>query len=233
MQNKPEQTQRPYAERIRQVREAMGLTQNEMSKRLGISRVSLTHYEAGNRTPDVEFLIALHKETGVSLYYLLGLSDCMEDEIVPITLEYGLSEKAVRALEGDETVCAVVEHMLCSPGMASFAHQAAIVHDNAAAAWLADWENWPTGVEKLYHALNNEAYQELNKMVRGVIEPRAPKEKPLGATDGFRPIDFVNDILNPPDASDPKNHIRVELAEALRCWIQEKEAPDAQETPEQ
>lgn len=69
---------RSFNTRLKMIREELGISQNEFSKRLGISRVSLTHYEAGDRTPDIDFLKRLHQETGVSLYYLLGLSDKKE-----------------------------------------------------------------------------------------------------------------------------------------------------------
>ncbi len=120
-----------FFERLKQLREELGLTQNEFSKRLGISRVSLTHYEAGDRTPDIEFLKRLHQETGVSLYYLLGLSDSKDDTLAITQRDTGLSEVALQHFANNPISAKVINHLAEYGSIKSITRCAAILHDDA------------------------------------------------------------------------------------------------------
>lgn len=61
------------AERIKHMREVRGLTQAELADAIGISRMSVSNYEAGDRTPDANVIIKLALYLDVSADYLLGL----------------------------------------------------------------------------------------------------------------------------------------------------------------
>jgi len=63
-----------FGERITKLREDRKLTTQKVADELGISRVSITHYEKGQRKPDIEILTKLSRYFGVSSDYLLGLS---------------------------------------------------------------------------------------------------------------------------------------------------------------
>lgn len=61
--------------RIAYLRERRGLTQEELSQALGISRAALSHYEKNRREPDSETLTKLADLFKVSLDYLVGRTD--------------------------------------------------------------------------------------------------------------------------------------------------------------
>lgn len=58
--------------RIRQVRHAYKLTQQDMAKQLHITRSCLANYERGTRQPPIELLRYIAKHFEVDLDYLLG-----------------------------------------------------------------------------------------------------------------------------------------------------------------
>lgn len=53
----------------------MRLTQEELGKKVNVTKVSISGYENGNRTPDTETLQKLADVFAVSTDYLLGRSD--------------------------------------------------------------------------------------------------------------------------------------------------------------
>lgn len=61
-------------DRIRKVRYAYKLTQQQMAAQLHVTRSCLANYERGTRQPPIEFLRYLAKEFQVDLDYLLGNS---------------------------------------------------------------------------------------------------------------------------------------------------------------
>ena len=62
-------------QRIRDLREDKDLSQRELAEYLNCSQVSYSYYELGKRTIPPEVLIALAAYHGVSVDYLLGLTD--------------------------------------------------------------------------------------------------------------------------------------------------------------
>ena len=66
--------------RIASLRQGRGLSQAELARRLNISSSAIGMYEQGRREPSVDTLIALAREFGVSLDYLLsGRPDTVRD----------------------------------------------------------------------------------------------------------------------------------------------------------
>ena len=66
--------------RIAALRQNSGLSQAELAQRLHISTSAVGMYEQGRREPSVDTLIALSREFGVSLDYLLsGRPDTVRD----------------------------------------------------------------------------------------------------------------------------------------------------------
>ncbi|WIV20100.1 MULTISPECIES: helix-turn-helix domain-containing protein [Paenibacillus] len=61
-----------YGHRIAELREKRGLTQEELSNMLDITRASLSHYEKNRRKPDFETLTRFADTFHVSVDYLLG-----------------------------------------------------------------------------------------------------------------------------------------------------------------
>lgn len=64
-----------FSERIKELRESRGLSQEAVGKIIGVKRYSVYAYEKGKCYPDVEHLMALADYFEVSTDYLLGRSD--------------------------------------------------------------------------------------------------------------------------------------------------------------
>lgn len=69
-------------DRIRKRRLELGMTQEELARKVGVSRNAISMYETGNRTPEYDTVGMLAKALNTTAIYLLGL----EDEI-PVYLE--------------------------------------------------------------------------------------------------------------------------------------------------
>lgn len=88
-------------EKIRKLREETGTSQQKIADLLGVTRQSLSLYEKGERTINVESLGKLAEFFGVSADYLLGLSDVRstEQDMRTACEVTQLSEKAVKMLK--------------------------------------------------------------------------------------------------------------------------------------
>lgn len=67
-----------FGNKLKQLRIEKKLKQEDLSKRLNVSRQSVSKYETNERFPDKEILVALTKFFNVSIDYLLGLTDIKE-----------------------------------------------------------------------------------------------------------------------------------------------------------
>lgn len=61
-----------YGDKLAQLREKRGLTQEDLAKKLGLSRAALSHYETGRREPDYDTLKHFADFFEVSIDFLLG-----------------------------------------------------------------------------------------------------------------------------------------------------------------
>lgn len=64
-----------FEKRLRILREAKDYSQLQLAKDLSVSNVTLSQYENGVRKPDIETLNKIATYFGVSIDYLLGVSD--------------------------------------------------------------------------------------------------------------------------------------------------------------
>lgn len=64
-----------FSERIKELRESRGLSQDAVGKIIGVKRYSVYAYEKGKCYPDVEHLMALADYFDVTTDYLLGRTD--------------------------------------------------------------------------------------------------------------------------------------------------------------
>lgn len=62
----------PIAERLREQREVLGLSQAAMAEKCGIAARSQRNYESGERSPDADYLAALAGIGGDVIYILTG-----------------------------------------------------------------------------------------------------------------------------------------------------------------
>lgn len=61
-------------DKIKSLREKSGLTQSDLSKKLGITRSGVNAWEMGLSVPSTQYIVALAILFNVSTDYLLGLS---------------------------------------------------------------------------------------------------------------------------------------------------------------
>lgn len=64
-----------YYPRLRDLREDMDLTQDQLVEILKMHKTTYTNYEQGKREPPFELIIKLAKFYGVSIDYIAGLTD--------------------------------------------------------------------------------------------------------------------------------------------------------------
>lgn len=63
------------ADRLKELREIKGITQQELADTIGVSRVTIGTYEKGTATPQTETLIKISKNYNVSMDWLCALSE--------------------------------------------------------------------------------------------------------------------------------------------------------------
>lgn len=68
------------AERLKEVRENLGISQKNAAKALLITNTSLSNYELNISTPSPEVLVSMARYYKVSLDYLFGISDVKDIE---------------------------------------------------------------------------------------------------------------------------------------------------------
>lgn len=103
-----------FAKRLKQLRETAGLTQEQFAKELKVSRGSISYYEKGERTPDIEFLSTLYDYFQCTLPYdfLLGDTDNIKEEHRNMYEFYGLTDEACDKLEWNENIGNIISAIL-------------------------------------------------------------------------------------------------------------------------
>jgi transcriptional regulator with XRE-family HTH domain len=64
-----------FKERFKQLRESKGLTQYQLAEELNLGRASISNYELGTRTPDIDVLVRIANYFNVTTDYLTGISN--------------------------------------------------------------------------------------------------------------------------------------------------------------
>jgi len=101
--------------KIREARQAAGISQKDLAARLGISPPTLSGYESGAHDPKSDLLSDIADICGVSVDYLLGRA---QEEIKKISsdTEKSASEDTARKLGLNEVINAFVSAGLVRPG---------------------------------------------------------------------------------------------------------------------
>lgn len=71
------------AERIKKIRKAKGWSQDEMAKKMHVSRNTISYWELEMCMPSLDNVIAIADATGVSVDALLGREDSSKKETAP------------------------------------------------------------------------------------------------------------------------------------------------------
>lgn len=61
--------------RIQELRKKHGLSQQRLAQSLNVHQTAISQWETGRTTPDIEVATTMSQIFGVSLEYLLGISD--------------------------------------------------------------------------------------------------------------------------------------------------------------
>lgn len=88
-----------FATRLKLLRDENLLSLAELAKKIGVSSVSLGHYERQARVPDIEMLGRIAQYFNVTTDYLLGFSDNRIIENANIGEITGLSDLAIESLK--------------------------------------------------------------------------------------------------------------------------------------
>ena len=83
-----------FGERIKELRQNAGLTQQQLADRIWVSKAAISNNELYERNPSPEILVKLAKVFHVSVDYLLGI----EEKSQTLDLS-GLTDEDVQVLE--------------------------------------------------------------------------------------------------------------------------------------
>ena len=64
-----------FAERLRQTRKDKQMTQEDLAKKVGVNKQSISQYERGVRRPDLDILSKIAQELALTTDYLIGKND--------------------------------------------------------------------------------------------------------------------------------------------------------------
>lgn len=89
-----------FADKLKELRTNKKLSQTELAEKLGVSRGSISFYENGERTADIDFVYKAAQFFNVSADYLLGRTGTKtQDMSIRAICDYtGLSDEAVKKL---------------------------------------------------------------------------------------------------------------------------------------
>lgn len=83
-----------FGQRLRELRNLRGISQNELSKHIGVSKSSVNMYERGEREPSFETLEAVADYFNVNIDYLLGRESLTIEEVTKVFDPTRLSDSA-------------------------------------------------------------------------------------------------------------------------------------------
>jgi len=83
-----------FGKKLKELRQAAGLTQKQLAERLWLSKATVSYYEQSIRYPSPEILIKLSKVFHVSTDYLLGIEE--KKQVLDVT---DLADEDIRVLE--------------------------------------------------------------------------------------------------------------------------------------
>ena len=95
-----------FANKLRELRVIEKLSQTELAEKLGVSRGSISFYENGERTADIDFIYKAAQFFNVSADYLIGRTNAStQNEDIRAICDYtGLSEAAVSELHREKNL---------------------------------------------------------------------------------------------------------------------------------
>lgn len=92
-------------EKIKETRKKTGLSQEQLSEKLGISRSAVAKWETDKGFPDVDNLKALSRLFGVSIDYLLNNDESLEKPATRQPTDLSTSEDGSDRKRKNKAVC--------------------------------------------------------------------------------------------------------------------------------
>lgn len=90
-----------FGDRLRRTRSLRGFTMEELGRKVGVAKTTISGYENGNREPPIKVIHHLAKALNTTSDYLLGLSDTPVQPLLSMKQD---SKPAVRYLHWDGNV---------------------------------------------------------------------------------------------------------------------------------
>lgn len=84
-----------FYERIKELRNSLGINQVEFGKRIGVTKQCISNWESGYIQPSIDMLRRIAETFSVSTDYLLGLSDKPTLDVEGLTSEEILHLRAI------------------------------------------------------------------------------------------------------------------------------------------
>ncbi len=110
--------------KIQARRKALGLSQEELAQRMGVSRQSVTKWETGLSAPDLDRLVELADTLGVSLDYLLreqaDVPDALAEPAEPVSAESVSEDKGEKVPVSPASMSAAARHIVLAAGVLIF-----------------------------------------------------------------------------------------------------------------
>lgn len=118
-------------QRLIEIRKKNNLSQADFSKRIGISRNTLSGYELGTRSPDISTLHKISLEFNVSLDYLLGFTNIETNDIDVKTIceKTNLSEEAIENIIKFNFLSEIISKILSSHNFWEIVCSASFIKD--------------------------------------------------------------------------------------------------------
>jgi len=98
------------SERLKTLRKEAGLTQEEVAKKLGVSRPAYTYWEKGEKRPTPDKLTQIASLFGVSTDYLLN-SDTEDIDLSEVELLFRTTSKGMTEVEQETFKQELIEFM--------------------------------------------------------------------------------------------------------------------------
>ena len=100
-----------FSERLKKLRKDAGLTQVDVSEKLGISQPAYASWERGIKKPTQDNLVKIAQVLNVSVDYLVGNSEEKVDELDNIELLFRMNSKGLTEEEKEIFKTELIEFM--------------------------------------------------------------------------------------------------------------------------
>lgn len=94
-----------YSENLKKLRKELGLSVEKLSERLNVPSSTIWGYEAGKRTPSIEFPIQLYRKFNINInWFLTGDGDMFIQKVPQIQDEDEFTQKVEKVLRKNRLI---------------------------------------------------------------------------------------------------------------------------------